>query len=78
MAAFGQRQRALRACQPVGGKRRALRFGQPLAVFVEGGEALGDEREDQGDARAAFRARWIRRGRFQIIAPLIEITCPET
>jgi hypothetical protein len=74
LAPLDERQAALRTRQPVGGKRRALRFGQPLAVLVEGIEALGDERKNQRDARAAF-AGWSNR--LQIIAPLIEITCPE-
>lgn len=46
----------------------ALRFGEPVAVFVVDGEALGGER----DASAALGS--CGRDGVQIIAPLIEIT----
>lgn len=74
MAAIVQRQRTPAARQPFRGKRRRLRIGGPLPVFVESGQALRGECEDQRDGEAARAGG--RRG-VQIIAPLIETIWPE-
>ena len=59
VAALGEGERVPGAGEPVGGQGSALGVGQPLAVLVEGAQAMGGQREDERDAQAALARRGV-------------------